>query len=892
MRKALVLTLALVLGLQSLPHVQACGPEYLQPIFVFSESPDLPFSDFTAGKIGIVQPGFGKKTLTIAYRYLNGGTFSTDEQKELVIALNGSPPEDNDDKGIKAWVAARQELFGKDEPIPEIYAERKNGGYDFFPNCARNAFEVAIETLRDRVSQHGADDKRVRDWLAAQDVVFQNCSGGSSIPAEAGADQPLWLRQDRQYQIAAAYFYSLDFEKARSRFEAIAADIESPWHETADYLIARTLVRQASLTRDASKQREAYDRAEAHLKMLLARNSAFNRAEERLLGLIKYRVHPAERIHELSQTLAGRGYDDNLKQNLIDYSWLLDKFQSEVMEEERRREEAAAGKTPEPASRISQEAQQRYTAIQNGELIEIYFYPKKADGEMDYENRFDLELKPGDSADYLQEMVETKLARKLTSAELADLKQKYEEGQSHRQWLLSPNRKWDNSYDDHLGCYQCSEIELAMNPEFLRADDLSDWILTTQTTDPASYSHALKKWRATDSPAWLVTALAKADKSSRQIERLIRAGEKIQRDEPAFASVAYNLIRLKTAAGYTAEARKLADEIISWQAGVLPLSAQNQFLEQRLQLALNVTEYLKYAQRKPIVFYEYGSLGSINQLLAISKTMWYEGYGQTKEEYEREAEAVFKELLPWEDRMIFSEGTIEVLNWHFPTSTLLEMTRSPALPDYLRRELILTVWTRAFILGNDSIAQRISPEVPKVAPELLPLFSNYLDARTKDERERAGIFVLLKFQFLSPFLKDGVPTSSSTEQSNYYLESAWWCGPSLTQYNGEGGEQPRVVPKPGFLSPPQVEAARQERAKFSEVGDAKAYLGRRVLAWAKASPDDKRVPEALFISVKANESYKYGCGGWESDEETKNKAEVLLREHYPSSAWTAKLEEK
>jgi hypothetical protein len=181
--------------------------------------------------------------------------------------------------------------------------------------------------------------------------------------------------------------------------------------------------------------------------------------------------------------------------------------------------------------------------------------------------------------------------------------------------------------------------------------------------------------------------------------------------------------------------------------------------------------------------------------------------------------------------------------------------------------------------------------VPKVAPELLPFFSDYIEAGTKEERERAGIFVLLKFQFLSPFLKDGVPTSSSTEQSNYYLESAWWCGPSLTQYNSDGVEGPRVVPKPEFLSPSEAEAARQERAKLLEVGDAKAYLGRRVLEWAKASPDDKRIPEALFISVKANESYKYGCGGWESDEETKNNAETLLRERYPSSAWTAKLEE-
>src|SRR6185312_8609307 len=227
-RRALVFWLVTLMWLQTVPVARACGPESLEPIFVFRDAPDLPFSEFTAGKVGIVQPTFGKKTLAIAYRYLTGGSFSPDEQKDLVTALDGAPPEEDDDKAIKAWIAARQEVVGKNERLPEIYSERRNGGYDYFPNCARNAFEVAIQTLKDRAAQYGADDRNVRDWLAAQDQVFQNCSGGSSITAEP------------------------------------------------------------------TKRRALYDRAEDHLKVLLARNSAFNPAERRLLGLIKYRVHPEE----------------------------------------------------------------------------------------------------------------------------------------------------------------------------------------------------------------------------------------------------------------------------------------------------------------------------------------------------------------------------------------------------------------------------------------------------------------------------------------------------------------------------------------------------------------------------------------------------------------------
>jgi hypothetical protein len=46
---------------------RACGPESIDPIFVFKTSPDLPFSQYARGNLGIVRPSFGRKTLVIAY---------------------------------------------------------------------------------------------------------------------------------------------------------------------------------------------------------------------------------------------------------------------------------------------------------------------------------------------------------------------------------------------------------------------------------------------------------------------------------------------------------------------------------------------------------------------------------------------------------------------------------------------------------------------------------------------------------------------------------------------------------------------------------------------------------------------------------------------------------
>ena len=399
---------------------------------------------------------------------------------------------------------------------------------------------------------------------------------------------------------------------------------------------------------------------------------------------------------------------------------------------------------------------------------------------MDYRDHVTIDFAPSVPKADVERAFTEKLGRPLSDDELKDILRIYDDTHEHRVWLQSPNRKFERAAEEYDGCYDCQAMALEKSVAVLRADDLSDWLLTIQSTDASAYPHALSKWRDTDSLAWLVAALSKAEKNSRQLQRLIKAGEKLQRDEPAFASVAYHLIRLKTALGDTTGARKLVDEIISWQSGSLPLSAQNQFLDLRLQLAANLTEYLKFGQRKPMTFYEFGRYGSLAELLKIDKSLWDpDGYVETKEEFERQTDETFKQILPWDERMMIDDDTVDVINWTFPLQTMLEATHNAALPDYLRRQFALAVWTRAVLLKNESVAEQITPEIAKIAPELQPVFSAYQQAGTKDEKERAALFVLLKFQNLSPFVSTGLPVFSSTEDEKYYLEGSWWCAPVM-----------------------------------------------------------------------------------------------------------------
>src|SRR5262249_44123678 len=151
---------------------------------------------------------------------------------------------------------------------PAIYGDRSTPGtdYAFFPNCTKNAFETASDTLSDRMSAHGPSDPGVVDWVKAQDAVFSNCAAGKQTPEDAPVGAPDWLVKDRAYQKAAAKFYSMDYEDAKQSFRDIAHDFDSPWRETADYLVARTLIRQASLGGNVKRSNDFYDEAQNHIE--------------------------------------------------------------------------------------------------------------------------------------------------------------------------------------------------------------------------------------------------------------------------------------------------------------------------------------------------------------------------------------------------------------------------------------------------------------------------------------------------------------------------------------------------------------------------------------------------------------------------------------------------
>jgi tetratricopeptide (TPR) repeat protein len=332
-RFAKLLAIGLMAVLFSGPSTAlACGPFSLDTIFVFTVHPEYPLENFARGDLGTVQPSYARSYLYVAYRYLNGSSFTPEEQNALVelwrdrLDLRWEPAEE---QSVKRWLDARNKVPGAAAITNiEVYRSReKPNEYETYLNCQKDAFETAADTFEARTKQWGTDSASLKTWVEAQDQVFANCSEGKHIPEALAAEADPVPRADRQYQIAAANFYAGDFDQALTGFQAIAADRSSPWHNSAPYLIARTFLRKASLGAEEQKAGSLTE-SEKQLNRIIGSEELKQSHENarRLLRLVRLRLHPKDVVHELAISLTGKKANPLLKQELWDYTLLLDQF--------------------------------------------------------------------------------------------------------------------------------------------------------------------------------------------------------------------------------------------------------------------------------------------------------------------------------------------------------------------------------------------------------------------------------------------------------------------------------------------------------------------------------------------------------------------------------------
>lgn len=342
----------------------SCGPDFPEAIFAQQYRPDAPYAKFVAGRLGVPRETYRVRQLAIAYDVLTGRSLSASEQTQAIAAdavLAGTVQEDPTipAAGLASWLKARQAFDGSTvqsvSPVNMSMTRSIPGvSYEQFPNCLDDAFATAARTLADRQAAHGAHSAEVVEWVRGQDQVFSNCrdvlqtatqqNGWQSWAPPAVAvpavltKAPVWLAKDRAYQIAAAQFYSVQYAEALKSFQAIAADRNSPWNVIAEYLTARTMIRQATIGRAQAEygqnvpeatKKQAADVEIAQLKQARAaleamqgeaRMRALAPALEHLLDWLALRLDPKAQELVLAARLHG-AEDKNFGQDLIDLTY-------------------------------------------------------------------------------------------------------------------------------------------------------------------------------------------------------------------------------------------------------------------------------------------------------------------------------------------------------------------------------------------------------------------------------------------------------------------------------------------------------------------------------------------------------------------------------------------
>ncbi len=340
LQRTLIVTALVIAPVLAIPFLlpqrtEACGPFFTDAIFVFSKHPDFPLDKYAGGKLGVINESWARSYLVVAYRSLAGDPLSDAEAKAIKSLwedrLNNAY-EGGEDAWIKTWNEARKAAGATADAKVSAYRNReKPREYESFLNCQQDAFVNAANLLNERVKLFGVDSLQVKSWLAAQDTVFSNCGEGRNMPKDVASelpDLPPLLRADRAYQIAAANFYSTNFDEARQQFEAIARDKESPYRIIAPYMAARSLLRKGSFAEKEEEGRPFLNDAETRLSAILKDSSlqASHHAAGRLFNLARLRAHPEEKLHELAHQIMKKDTSADFKQGVWDYTILLDKY--------------------------------------------------------------------------------------------------------------------------------------------------------------------------------------------------------------------------------------------------------------------------------------------------------------------------------------------------------------------------------------------------------------------------------------------------------------------------------------------------------------------------------------------------------------------------------------
>lgn len=317
--------LLLAAALADPPQAESCGP--FLPAAQFSYVSQPPQDVFARGRLGILRPAYYRRYLVVAYRYLAGAPLNPDEiaafsagqsTNQTALSPASLPP-----SPVEQWLTRRNKVPGVGivQSIDQ-FRYLKKPDYVSYQNCLDDAFVRAARTLGERTATWGAASPLLKEWVRGQDAVFGNCNAGDEAPPDLPIDADSLLAADHRYQTAASEFYAEHYEAAGKDFAAIALDAGSPWRDIGEYMVARTLIREATIAEVPEKMQAAgrvLDGILANPQLAGRRASA-----QALREFVRVRLDPDREIQAMSERLMHSESGPEFARALTDFTLLCD----------------------------------------------------------------------------------------------------------------------------------------------------------------------------------------------------------------------------------------------------------------------------------------------------------------------------------------------------------------------------------------------------------------------------------------------------------------------------------------------------------------------------------------------------------------------------------------
>ncbi|HXW15780.1 MAG TPA: hypothetical protein VEN79_14840 [Terriglobia bacterium] len=409
---------------------------------------------------------------------------------------------------------------------------------------------------------------------------------------------------------------------------------------------------------------------------------------------------------------------------------------------------------------------------------------------------------------------------------------------------------------------------------FAAADEMTDWILSFQQQGHLGAKHAVLRWQQRHSLPWLVAAISMIKAQEEAAPQLMEAAAQIAPSSPAYPTLVFHRVRLLMDAGKSDEARTLIDEFVREFAGKISLSSLNLFLERRLKLVTSFEDFLTYVSTI--------SVGDDSWDADVGDDWFYCG------DYHVSCDTlVYGSQKPIKHDWRFDDYAKLTLDQHVPLSLLGDAVLNPKFPAQTRGELAISTWTRAVLLGEFGVADRVLAAAKSSYPETAKYLDAYAGASGDANRWHAALFAILHFPGMRPYVNGRSWRDDKMGEIDGFHDN-WWCWgrdsdddrPNNEKQNDN--EQSNEAALPSFLSDQQLATAGSQWDVLTGKSDSDVFLPREVLKWAAQDPGDPRIPEALHYAVRVT---RFGCSRGAEVSSLSRRAYSLLQRRYPNSRW-------